>query len=149
MFIRVETRKKNLIHTLFFKNVTLSCPDTYARRKTKVEIAKTWQVLLSKMKWFILWRCLRNRFPTLRQLYLMIRLLNSIICKSYDFCPPMIFEWLSNGTAMFSFEFESLKIWNYIFLLTNTIELEEKQLEKMLDKQFSCDGHQCLGVHPW
>jgi hypothetical protein len=49
---------------------------------------------------------------------------------------------------MFSFEFESLKIWNYIFLLANTIELEEKQLKKMLGKQFSCDGHQCLGVHP-
>lgn len=42
--------KTFLIHTLFFKNVTLSCPDIYARRKTKVEIAKTWQVLLSKTK---------------------------------------------------------------------------------------------------
>ena len=53
----------------------------------------------------------------------MIRLPNSIICKSYHFCPPMIFEWLSNGTAMFSFAFESLKKWNYIFLLANTIEV--------------------------
>lgn len=42
--------KTFLIHTLFFKNVTLSCPDIYARRKTKVEIAKTWQILWSKTK---------------------------------------------------------------------------------------------------
>ena len=36
--------------THFLKNVPLSCPDIYAWRKTKFDIATTWQVLLSKMK---------------------------------------------------------------------------------------------------